>query len=414
MANPKQVGFNKAGGSKKVSRDLTYQHTFKNIIPGDVCIALEHTLEQLKLEFDEITHVKERMFGDPVEIPFIRYQADDGTEVPFGSYYVKGIGEIHPTYDAYPTPQIIIEGNLESKSHQTKAKWDELIALTAERAKHVSIFRGKAIKVLNPHDLLVPSYMDLTDDVEIFLNADLEDKLETCLFWPLMNRDSVRELGMPSKFGVILEGYYGAGKSLLLYKAARVAYASGWGVLHVGPGMVNVAMLVGKLLEPVCILVEDIDLSTHGDRDSLTALINSISSVTTKANQDYAIVVSTNFIDRIDPALLRPDRFDRLIKIELPDQDTVTRMLKATAGNVLGDATAAVPELVDKTPAIVAEIIKRCKIDVKRKGGKITAEMIISHLKSMQRQVELAMPEYRKGTSADRLYDELVAATNQS
>ena len=50
--------------------------------------------------------------------------------------------------------------------------------------------------------------------------------------------------------------------------------------------------------------------------------------------QDVAIIAATNRIDIIDPALLRPGRFDRHVKIDDPDEETRLAIFKVHAQNM--------------------------------------------------------------------------------
>ena len=406
------VGFGSSerANKKKPKLPILYQHDFSGLIPGDVALAVEAALAASELEHEEISTVVSSRTGDTDEVPFIRHQTDSGIEIPFGSYRVEDIGDIQMVIDPYkevPTMRLI--GKLHKKDQ--RSAWKDLLKAIRAQAEKDSIFKGRAILVEDKTDLLVPKPMILTREIELAFNQAVEDELETVLFWPLLNREECHKHGIRTRRGVILEGHYGAGKSLLLYKAAQLAHKAGWGVLHITANMIATAIELSKLLEPVVMVVEDIDATTHGDRDRLNFLLNRLSSVSTKTEGDYALLLSTNFIDRIDPALLRPERVDAIVKVDLPDESTVRRLFNVFGGNSIAYETptfqAAEKELAGTTPAIISEVMQRTKIDALRNKTTINEDRLLFHAKRMEKQRKLAMPEFRSATTGDQLVEAL-------
>ena len=408
------VGFGSAdkASKKKPKLPIVYQHDFSGLIPGDVALAVESALAASGLEHEEIATVVVDRLGNIDEVPFVRHQTDDGVEIPFGSYRVEGIGDIQMMIDPYKeVPTMRLVGRLHKKDQKTA--WKDLLKAIRTHAGKDSIFKGRAILVESKDDLLVPKLMSLDKKVTLAFNDAVEDELDTVLFWPLLNREESHAHGIRTRRGVILEGHYGAGKSLLLYKAAQLAHSAGWGVLHVTSHMVGTAIELSKLLEPVVIVVEDIDATTHGDRDKLNFLLNRLSSVATKSEGDYALLLSTNFIDRIDPALLRPERIDAIVHVELPNEATVRRLVDVFAGLSIEYETPTFPAaeaaLAGTTPAIISEVIQRTKIDALRHKTKICEDRLLFHTKRMEKQRKLAMPEFRSATTGDQLVEALHA-----
>src|SRR3990167_4366827 len=400
-----EMGFKSGSKTKKAKLDVVFSHIFREHIPGDIAIALEQVLQEMGLEFTEISTSKVNPMGQESEVPFIRHQTEDGTEIPYGTYRVKGLGDVSMNIGGNYIPVMGIGCFLERP--EAKPVWREFLKRVGESASKQSIFQGKALIVGDPEDLLVPRFLDLTCEVPVIFNPDIEDTLETCVFWPLLNRERCKSLGIRTRRGAILEGHYGAGKSVLLYKAAKLAFEHNWGVLHVKPGMIRAAMAIAPMLQPICIIIEDMDAGVHGERDRLNEVLNSISSVATKSTGDYMMLVSTNFLSRIDPAMLRPERIDAIIPIELPTRDTIERLINLFSnGSLKPDESLneACQALEGCTPAIISEVIQRAMIDGQRGDvGKVTAGSIIFHTKNMARQKELAIPEYRKDSNADNL-----------
>lgn len=421
VAKEREVGFRKSDDEapkKRIKRprsEIVYAHKFKNLIPGDVAIAIEATLKELKLDFEEISTFRKSSpygGGEDVEVPFVRYSVD-GVEIPFGTYRVEGLGDIGMNIEPHGVPCIDVRGVLLSKD--SKPKWQQFLAKVAEQAKKKSIFMGRAVRIEDKEDLLVPKQMDLSKSLPAIFNPDVEDELATTVFWPLRNRKECFEDGIRTKRGAILEGHYGSGKSLLLYQAAQAAHSSGWGVVNVRADMVDAALAIAPMLEPVCVIIEDADAGIHGHRDYLNNILNAVSSVNTKGRGDYMLLCSTNFVERIDPAMLRPERIDAIIKIELPSRATIQRLIRTFAnGKLPADASLdkAAEVLEGTTPAIISEVVQRALIDRRRANAPfVTEDSLIFHTARMAKQKELAVPKFVHATTADKLAEALHTVT---
>lgn len=407
-----EMGFRESSSRRRAPKKtaLVYKHVFKDIIPGDAAVAIERVLQASKLDFDEIaTPSRNGMTGAPEETAFVRHQSE-GLEIPFGTYRIEKLGDVTTSlasgYSGAPALQVA-GVLLDSKSRDV---WMEFLKSVEDEVLKFSIFRGRPLIVEQLEDLLVPRLMKLDETVEVILRPELEEELETTLYYPLQNRDLCRAHGIRTRRGIILEGHYGAGKSLIMYHVAQVAQKSGWGVLHISSRMLGGGMVLAPRMEPVCIIVEDVDASTHGDRDSLNTLLNAISSVATKSTGDYMLVVSTNFLDRIDPALLRPERIDAIVKVELPDEPTVERIIRVFSkgrlqANInLGEVNQA---LAGTTPAIICEVVQRALIDGLRKGKPISVASLMFHTGRMDKQRALATPVLKQDSQGERLAKEL-------
>ncbi len=417
MAKQAAMGFNNDTKKKLKAPDnsIVYSHKFYNLIPGDVAVAIEAALKKLELDFEEITTVvMNQMSGREEETPFIRYQTEDGIEIPMGTWRVDGLGDLRISTGRGASESISLTCMLDHKKF--KPTWLKIVETTKELAFSNSIFRGKALQVFMPEDLLVPNKLDLSRDIKTIFNDPIEKDLQTCVMWPLINRKTAKEKGIRIRRGALLDGHYGCGKSLFLYNAAKAAHAAGWTVVNLAPGMISVASMIAPLLAPVVLIVEDVDAGMHGDRDALNPILNSLSSVGTKCVDDFVLLVSTNFLERIDPAALRPERIDAVIKVELPDTTSVKKLIKAftngrlQAGLPLDTAAAA---LAGCTPAIIAEVSQRCLINSEMNGGApITEETICAYAEQMAFQKEQAVPQLRTNTTGDILAKTLHQVTD--
>jgi len=169
--------------------------------------------------------------------------------------------------------------------------------------------------------------------------------------------------------GVLLVGPPGTGKTMLAKAVAGEANAhffslsgSDFVELYVGVGASRVRSLFKKArkMAPSIIFIDEIDAMgrkrSSGDAggaqrehdQTLNALLVEMDGF----DSDDAVVVfgATNRPDTIDPALLRPGRFDRQVSVGLPDLAGRIAILNVHAGAVKLDATVDLNQLAKGTP----------------------------------------------------------------
>ena len=93
---------------------------------------------------------------------------------------------------------------------------------------------------------------------------------------------------------------------------------------------------------------------------------------------DVKIVAATNRIDLLDPALLRPGRFDRIIEIPLPDDEGRREILKIHTRNMKLD-NVEFEELVKRTDGLSGADLKAIVTEagmfvIRRKGKAVTLQ----------------------------------------
>lgn len=160
--------------------------------------------------------------------------------------------------------------------------------------------------------------------------------LKEMIEWPLKYPDKLKEVGVEVPSGVLLYGPPGTGKTLI---AKAIANESSANFISVkGPEIFN--KWVGesekkirdifkkaRQLAPSIIFFDEIDAitssRTSGDF-STGATNNVVAQLLTEMDgvsklKDIIIVGATNRIDIVDPAFLRPGRFDVKLEIPLPD-----------------------------------------------------------------------------------------------
>ncbi|MCD6324228.1 MAG: proteasome-activating nucleotidase [Desulfurococcales archaeon] len=154
---------------------------------------------------------------------------------------------------------------------------------------------------------------------------------------PLKSPELFKELGIDPPKGVLLYGPPGCGKTLLAKAVAGETnavfislVASELAQKFVGEGarIVRELFNLAKKRAPAIILIDEIDaiaakrmdLGTSGEREihrTLTQLLAELDGFDPLDN--VKVIATTNRLDVLDPALLRPGRFDRIIEVPLPD-----------------------------------------------------------------------------------------------
>jgi len=157
---------------------------------------------------------------------------------------------------------------------------------------------------------------------------------------PLTHPELYDEIGIRPPKGVILYGQPGTGKTLLAKAVANETSATFLRVvgseliqkyLGDGPKMVRELFRVADEHAPSIIFIDEIDAvgskryesSSGGEREiqrTMLELLNQLDGFDERG--DVKVIMATNAIESLDPALLRPGRIDRKIEFPLPDVKT--------------------------------------------------------------------------------------------
>ncbi|MCL6453788.1 MAG: AAA family ATPase [Alicyclobacillus sp.] len=164
-------------------------------------------------------------------------------------------------------------------------------------------------------------------------------------------RDRIKTLGIRPLKGILLTGPPGTGKTLLAKAAATYtdsvflsASGSEFVEMYVGVGAQRVRELFRRARQTAkkenkdsaIIFIDEIDVLggrrgnlSHQEYDqTLNQLLTEMDGMSTTQSPLVLVMAATNRPDILDPALLRPGRFDRQIKVDLADKDGRLHILR--------------------------------------------------------------------------------------
>ncbi|MBS3144826.1 CDC48 family AAA ATPase [Candidatus Woesearchaeota archaeon] len=248
-----------------------------------------------------------------------------------------------------------LKGESEKISPEVLAK----LVITAED------FRA-ALKIVRPsalREVLIERPTTTWEDVGGL--QELKQQLKEAVEWPLKNPKMFSRLGIKPPRGILIYGPPGTGKTML---ARAVAHESEANFISVkGPEVLSKWVgesekAVRKIFEkarqtaPTIIFFDEIDAvaprrGTDSGSNVTERIVNTMLVEMDGLEElaDVVVIAATNRPDLVDPSLLRPGRFDRVIAAPMPGKDSRLAILKVHIGKMPLTKDVDIDKLAEKT-----------------------------------------------------------------
>ena len=229
----------------------------------------------------------------------------------------------------------------------------------------------------------------------------------------LHNPEKYREIGASMPKGALLVGPPGTGKTLLAKAVAGEAEVPFFSIsgsefveMFVGMGAAKVRDLFKQANEkaPCVVFIDEIDTigkkrdgsGMGGGNDEREQTLNQLLTEMDgfDGSKGVVILAATNRPDSLDPALLRPGRFDRRIPVELPDLQGREEILKVHAKKIKIADTVRFDEIakaaVGASGAELANIVNEAALRAVRDGRKFATQA------DFEESIEVVIAGYQK------------------
>lgn len=375
-----------------------------NAFPWDGALAFQKAMQ---VEYGWATAEPTPGFFGPQPPKLIAVEVGFGKtiNVVWGRFSVPGIEGYLQTSSTEMDGRVIfqIAGVVKRKNEEQVKKLAEMTRLIVSRH---SIYRGQAFKMRFKDDngeklgLPTPRFLDLSGvrQEDLIFPDSVMEKVVASVFAPVIYRDAARLCGVPGKRGILLEGGYGTGKTLVTNIMAKLCVENNTTFIYL-PRVEDLqdAVRFGLQYPPCVIVGEDIDRIVQGDRSvKMDDILNIIDGIESKHSQ-IMVLLTTNFVEKINQAMLRPGRLDDVITVFPPDAKAAEKLVRVYGRNTIAenvDLHEVGVALAGKIPAVIREVVERSKLYViaRTKGQgpfDVIASDLVAAADSMNRQLEL-------------------------
>ena len=257
---------------------------------------------------------------------------------------------------------------------------------------------------------------------------DARERLREGVELPLKDPDAFRRIGIRPAKGFLLYGPPGTGKTLLAKAVAREAEAnfiatkssdllSKW----YGESEQQIARLFSRARQvaPCVIFIDELDSLVParggglGEPAVTERVVNTILAEMDRLEELQSVVVigATNRPNLIDPALLRPGRFDELVYVSVPDEGGRRRILSIHTGRMPLAGDVDLDLLARRTDRFTGADLE----DLVRRAGLFALRQSLGATEVTMRHFEAALAETRASVTPEmeREYEQMAARLKQ-
>ncbi|WP_338741603.1 proteasome-activating nucleotidase Pan1 [Haloplanus salilacus] len=274
----------------------------------------ENNKYQQKLE--RLTHENKKLKQSPLFVATVQEMTDEGVIIKQHGNNQEAVTEVTDEMrsDLEPDARVAVNNSLS----------------VVKRLDKETDVRARVMQVDHSPDV---RYEDIGG-----LEAQMKEVRET-VEMPLERPGMFEDVGIDPPSGVLLHGPPGTGKTMLAKAVANQTDATfikmaGSELVHkfIGEGakLVRDLFEVARENEPAVLFIDEIDAiaskrtdsKTSGDAEVQRTMMQLLSEMDGfEERGEVRIIAATNRFDMLDPAILRPGRFDRLIEVPKPDEE---------------------------------------------------------------------------------------------
>ncbi len=194
---------------------------------------------------------------------------------------------------------------------------------------------------------------------------DVKNELKQAVEWPLKNPESFQKMGIRPPRGILLYGPPGCGKTAIAKAIATESEANFISIkgpqllsLWVGESEKGIRKVFqrARQVSPVVIFFDEIDSiamrrGMSADSGVTERMVNQLLTELDGVEELKGVVfiAATNRPDLIDPALLRPGRIDKIVRVAAPDLESRKAIFSIHAKNVPLARNVSIDDLASKT-----------------------------------------------------------------
>lgn len=237
---------------------------------------------------------------------------------------------------------------------------------------------------------------------------------------PLKKPEIFKRIGIDPPKGVLLYGPPGTGKTLLAKAVAHETEATFIRIIgselvqkFIGEGarLVREIFNLAKEKAPTILFIDELDaigsqrlkIATSGDREVQRTLMQLLSELDGfEQRGDVKIIGATNRIDILDPALLRPGRFDRMIDFPIPNEKARESIFKIHTKNLRIEGKIDFKRLINLTEGATGADIKAMCTEAGMFAIRKDADHIIN--KDFLDGIDKVMNNFKDQFAESRLY----------
>lgn len=182
-----------------------------------------------------------------------------------------------------------------------------------------------------------------------------------CTFFKPENVQKLRKLGFPSQYGLVLVGKPGCGKSVFvnhLYNKLKLSGFIDQMVKYTPAEVMNNAQQGYDIEDAGVLVFDDVDSilkekCAEDRNDVVLSWFLTQTDVTMSVNVNRLLILVANSLDFVEPAIIRPGRFDSIIRFSSPTLEQIIKMIMFVTKN---DPTIT-SEIITESAQIVQDAV---------------------------------------------------------